>query len=266
MPNKPSKYPLQIIFVISTGRTGTQAIANYFNQSYQSVTATHEPRPSRRFRVLSNLHLCNKVSTSLVERLLLSARKQILENTTTQIYLEANPFLHGCLPALANAFPGCRVIHVVRDPRTYIPSHINHGVFSGLKGLAGIYFPYWLLKPDYYEKGGSKQWKEMSPQERLGWRWNTINKILDEGSQIFGDHYTRIRFEDLFDKEKSGLITMAKWIKLKDNKSLIEAAARKRHNISRGTSFPPFDAWDNITQQNVLKLCASRMRDYGYLV
>ena len=264
MSRAPSNKFAQTIFVVSTGRTGTQAIATYFDQTFPDVTALHEPAPSRRFRVLSNLYLCNKISGTTVESALLSARQKLMAQIDSDIYLEANPFLHGCLPALAQAFPGCHLVHIVRDPRTYIPSHINHGVFHGLKGFAGAYFPYWLLKPSHYESHPLKQWNEMSLQERLGWRWNTINGVLDEGRKIFGERYLRLRFEDLFDAEKSGLKVMADWMGLSKGKALMEAASRKRHNASQGPSFPLFEEWEPTIQKHVLQLCTTRMAEYGY--
>ncbi len=252
------------VFVVSTGRTGTQAIANYFDQSFVEVTAVHEPRPSRRFRVLSNRRLCGRTTDARVARSLIRSRKRLLKHIDNDIYLEANPFLHGCLPAIELAFPGAWLVHIVRDPRTYIPSHINHGVFRGLKGLAGCCFPYWLLKPDHYEASPHRRWADMAHQERLAWRWNTINGVLEQGSEIFGDRYLRIRYEDLFDAHKSGLVAMADWLQLPDTERVRAAASGSRHNASRGTSFPPFQEWDSTTQEAVMKHCGKRMSEYGY--
>jgi hypothetical protein len=36
--------------LLSTGRTGTMAIARYLRESYPGVCALHEPRPSRHLR------------------------------------------------------------------------------------------------------------------------------------------------------------------------------------------------------------------------
>ena len=200
----------------------------------------------------------------MVSHKLLIARQRLLDGIDTEIYLEANPFLHGCLPAIELAFPGSHLVHIVRDPRTYIPSHINHGVFRGIKGLAGRYYPYWLLKPDYYEAAPERCWEDMSPQERLAWRWNTINGILNEGSKIYGDRYFRVRYEDLFDANKTGLRAMADWLELSGAERLTEAAGSSRHNASKGASFPPFEGWDASIREAVLKLCKNRMDEYGY--
>ena len=44
----------RMIFVLSTGRTGTKFLAEYFNNNYPDITALHEPKPSYLLRLMSN--------------------------------------------------------------------------------------------------------------------------------------------------------------------------------------------------------------------
>ena len=52
--NPMSSHLEKVVVILSTGRTGTKALAHFFNTSYDNVTALHEPAPSRHLRLLSN--------------------------------------------------------------------------------------------------------------------------------------------------------------------------------------------------------------------
>jgi hypothetical protein len=47
-------------FIVSTGRTGTQFLAHYFEQNFAHVTARHEPKPSYLLCMASNAYAADK--------------------------------------------------------------------------------------------------------------------------------------------------------------------------------------------------------------
>ena len=118
------------------------ALAHQLNRWYGNVCALHEPRPSRSLRIASNRFLCGKLSRQQMARRLAHARQALLGAMTEPIYIESNNSLYGFIDVLDEVFDQPYVLHVVRDPRTYIRSWINFGVYHGLKGLAGRFFPY----------------------------------------------------------------------------------------------------------------------------
>ncbi len=252
----------QTVFIVSTGRTGTNAIAHYLSDLGAGVRAVHEPKPSRIFRVISNMHLCGRISTDTVAAALRATRRRHLAALTSGTYVESNPFLHGCLDALEEAFENVRVLHILREPIGYIRSHINHGVFVGLKGLAGRRFPYWLLKPDYFDAASRLHWISLSQEERLAWRWATINSVLDEGERLFGYRYRRIRYEDLFNGPV--IESVMEWLSLPGSDRLRELAAERRYNESRVERARPLEDWPDPVRQRVRELCEAGMIRYGY--
>ena len=90
---------MRTIVLVSTGRTGTRALAEYWNSAYPDVTALHEPVPSRSLRRLSNRYLCKKVDLDTLTREFTRSRRRLLASIDTPVYVESNPFLHGCLDA-----------------------------------------------------------------------------------------------------------------------------------------------------------------------
>ena len=150
------------------------AIAHYLQDRYEGVCAVHEPRPSRHLRLLSNRSLCHRIDRHRLIAAYVRARQGRFERMNERAYVESNNFLHGFLDVLDDVFDRPRIVHIVRDPRTYIRSWINFGVFRGIKGMAGRYCKYWLLKPELLTPHPAFRWEAMRPQERIAWYWSAI--------------------------------------------------------------------------------------------
>src|SRR5215213_2768484 len=149
----------QVVVILSTGRTGTKALALYFNTSYDNVTALHEPRPSRHLRLLSNRAMAKGMTADDAVRTLSKARSSLLASLTRPIYLESNWYIYAFLDALRPVFgPRTQVLHVVRDPRTYVPSMLNYGTYKGLKAIATKLLPYWYIRPEQMQLNPPKRW------------------------------------------------------------------------------------------------------------
>jgi hypothetical protein len=267
----PDKFE-QVVVVLSTGRTGTQALAHYFNTAYDQVTALHEPKPTRHFRVMSNRAVAGKLTTEAAVRALVRSRRRLVEKITRPIYVESNWYLYGFLGALKEVFGRPKVLHVVRDPRTFIPSYINYGTFSGLKRIAAEFLPFWYLKPEQCEKDPPKTWGQMSEPERLAFHWHVVNREVDRGAALYGEDYLLLRYEDIFPRENRansstspppGLARLLDWIGLPANDKLLNLMGDKR-NASRNRGFPKWDQWDEATRRAVLAMCGEQMERYGY--
>jgi hypothetical protein len=269
----PDKFE-QVVVVLSTGRTGTQALAHYFNTAYDQVTALHEPKPTRHFRVMSNRAVAGKLTREAAVRALVHSRRRLVEKITRPIYIESNWYLYGFLEALKEVFGKPKILHVVRDPRTFIPSYINYGTFSGLKRMAAEFLPYWYLRPEQYEKNPPKTWKQMSEPERLAFHWHVVNREVDRGAEMYGGDYLLLRYEDIFPREKQGetaspaalppgLVRLLDWVGLPASDRLLNQMGDKR-NASRNRGFPKWDQWDEPTRRAVLETCGEQMERYGY--
>ena len=263
----PDKFR-QVVVVLSTGRTGTQALAHYFNTAYDDVTALHEPKPTRHFRVMSNRAVAGKLSKDAAVRALVRSRRRLVEKITRPIYVESNWYLYGFLDALKEVFGRPKILHVVRDPRTFIPSYVNYGTFSGLKKVAAEFLPYWYLKPEQYEKSPPKRWGQMSEPERLAFHWRVVNREIDRGAALYGGDYLRLRYEDIFPRESDavppGLSRLLDWMGLPANEKLLELMRDKKMNASRNRGFPKWEQWDEPTRSAVLAMCGEQMERYGY--
>lgn len=175
-------------FILSTGRTGTQFFEEYINRTSEKACCLHEPKPSRRFKFLSNMLLAGKASDERIVRAYLSARKRLSTKIGDRQYIESSNFMFGCIPALNHHFDNIGVIHIIRHPVTYVRSHLNHGFWKGHKRFFAKHVPYWIEKVDpAYRR---------DPVDLLAARWNLVNRQV--ASYKKSNRYLRITFEDLF--------------------------------------------------------------------
>ena len=176
------------VFILSTGRTGTQFFEDYFNQTSHRAVCKHEPWPSRRFKFLSNLYLNQKVSPGLVGRIYKNSRKKLFRNLGGLTYIESSNFIFGCVPSLSEIYGEVRIIHLVRHPVSYVSSHLGKGFWRGYKRFFAKHVPYWLEKLDVEDRS--------DPIQLLAARWNYVNRQI--GSYAVTNPYLRISFEELF--------------------------------------------------------------------
>ena len=256
--------PEKVVVILSTGRTGTAALAHFFNTSYDNVTALHEPKPTRHLRVLSNRAVAKGLSAATATRALALSRRRLLNSLTRPIYIESNWYLYGLLDALKPVFGKPLVLHVVRDPRTFIPSFLNYGTFRGLKGLATNLLPYWYLRPEQADRNTPKRWAHMSEPERLAFHWGTVNRELDRAREVFGDDYRLSRYEDLFNPDASGIRPLLEWIGLPENPKLLDQIRNDRVNASTGRGTAAWDKLEPTVQRSILESLGPRMQRYGY--
>jgi hypothetical protein len=255
----------QVVVILSTGRTGTKALAHFFNTSYDNVTALHEPRPSRHLRLASNRAMAKGMTADAAVRTLKSAREDLLASLSRPIYIESNWYIYAFLDALRPVFgENTKVLHVVRDPRTYIPSMLNYGTYQGLKAVATRFLPYWYIRPEQMSDTPAKRWSQMSEAERLAWHWHVVNAELDRAPAMFGDDYLFIRYEDLFAQDGSGLRKLLPWIGLPENPAMLEKIRGERVNASTGRGNAAWAKVPRDARKAVLEMCADQMGKYGY--
>ena len=264
MPHPSNPNLKKVVVILSTGRTGTKALAHFFNTSYDDVTALHEPAPSRHLRLLSNRAMAKGMTPGGAVKALAAARRKLLASLTRPVYIESNWYVYGFLDALRPVFgERTQVLHVVRDPRTYVPSMLNYGTYQGLKAVATRFLPYWYIRPEQMSDRPEKRWSQMSEAERLAWHWHVVNREIDRAPEMFGADYLFMRYEDLFAPDGSGLAKLLPWVGLPENAALLEKVRGERVNASTGRS----SAWSRIapeTRRAVLDLCGEQMARYGY--
>ena len=112
------------VFVLSTGRTGTQTLAALLRLS-RNVFSYHEPPPGlARLSIASYKGAFDPGQGHALAQGFLSIREDRFRYSLGwgKGYVETSPYSRFLAPAIAEAVPNVRFIHLVRDPRAVVRS------------------------------------------------------------------------------------------------------------------------------------------------
>jgi hypothetical protein len=249
-----------ILFVVSTGRTGTTFLAQF--ASDQGAQGCHEPGPWW-LRHLSNAHASGHADHDRTVRLLRARRAEI---GTEAPYLEASCLIYGLVGPLLDAFPTARIVHVVRDPRTYVASGLSWGAYRfGGRQLNVV--PYRRLAPPQFRPTRvieRVRWVGQDQFSRLAWAWSAMNRAM----RIQGEGHERfrtVRFEDLTGAE-SGPPLLAE---LADDLGLGVGPdgglpPESVVNASGSAGLEAWRSWTPQRRQRLVEFTAVEAEHYGY--
>ncbi|HLX62428.1 MAG TPA: hypothetical protein VKX17_14215 [Planctomycetota bacterium] len=216
------------VFILSTGRCGTQWIASQLSQHYGELYhVEHEPLhnaycPRRMLGCRSPDKMGGEDSASI-----LAHADCIEHHLEKKNYIECGHPCWSTLPYFAGRFRGrLRIVHFVRHPIPTAYSWLTHGAYQPpilphlqMKELlspfdAGISFP------EYRER-----WSAMTAFERCLYYWAEVNAFAHRFEARPGAPWLRISFERLFN---SDALTQLLWfLKLPPKPELVAAKSSK---------------------------------------
>ena len=252
------------ILIISTGRTGTIFFARLFADLYPVSASYHERGASRPVQILTNLHFAHLLPKSGLELGWRICKGKEVEQCEKQFHIDANSFLYGLAALAPELYPNLKVLHIVRDPRTYVTSHLNFSRQKRTSFIANHFVPFW--QPNPFLTGGLplNRMFDLSRFERFCWIWDFKNRIMErlEGSPT---PYMRLRFEDLFNSTDPEPLfkTITDFIGLPPTAG-VRDRFREPANTSAKTDFPAWPQWTPKQAAQLQSLCGGRMGKYGY--
>jgi hypothetical protein len=194
----------EALFVLSTGRCGTQWLAEALRGiAGDRARVTHEPLDNDYApREILGAHRPEALNPDLAEPVL-KHLASIEETLRERNYIECGHPLWSTLPYLLERFAGrVRVIHLVRHPvpvaiswvtqAAYIPPFAPHLPEKVLLSPfdEGVRFPSFR-----------ERWASMTPYEKALYYWAEINALGLDLEKSTTAPWMRVRFEDLFGGE-----------------------------------------------------------------
>ncbi len=248
------------VFVVSTGRTGTQFLARTI--AGWGARSHHEPGPWW-LRHLSNAHASGAVSTERAVRLLHRVRDDAL--AVDEPWFEASCLDHGLVGPLLDAFPDATVVQVVRHPVGYVRSAQDWGAYR-FGGRPLNVLPYRRLAPPHFHPWNPAErvrWAAQDQFARLAWAWAAMNRAMrtqGEGS----DRFRTVRFESLTDPDDGPdeLRRLVDDLGLDVTDEQLRTAVASRVNASR----PKAGQWSGSQWKRLVALTADEATHYGYEV
>ncbi|HNA54260.1 MAG TPA: sulfotransferase domain-containing protein [Anaerolineales bacterium] len=254
----------QPILIISTGRTGTIFFSRLFADLYPDSASYHERGASRPVQILTNLHFSHLFPKSGLKTAWKLLKGNEIETCEAKFHIDANCFLYGLAPLAPELYPNLKVLHIVRDPRSYVTSHLNFSRQKGTSFIANYFVPFWQPNPFLVGELPLSKAIGFTRFEKYCWIWDFKNRVM-EGLENTSTPYMRVRFEDLFNTDNPedlfGRITDFLGL---PRVTGIREKFRQPANTSSKTDFPEWPDWTPKQAAQLQALCGARMAKYGY--
>lgn len=251
--------------ILSTGRTGTMFFADILRMLLPNAHVYHEAgERSRLINILMHAHISGLLPSQIPIWVWRRAIAANLYHRGNANYIDSNNHIYAFVSKLPELYPNLKIIHIVRDPRTYVSSHINWARHRPKSFIANHIVPFW--QPNAYLLGqmSFRKWSYLSPLERFAWIWDYKNRSINqfENSDI---PYLRVRFEDFFvgnDPEKylNQLFSFLNLPKI----THVNEYFQQPVNPGGKKSFPSWPNWTPDQSNKLQAICGETMALYGY--
>jgi hypothetical protein len=182
----------QPVFVLSTGRCGTELLTNILSHD-ANASCHHAPSPE----LLNAEKMAYMEGKSKFDCYLVAIRTARLELVMDCMfrgkrYVETNYRCSFFAPHLAQLFPKAKFIHLVRNPWGFIESGVRLGFYT-----TGLYTDMGRITP--HNGKYKKEWEGMDQYLKLAWLWNETNQFIETfKNEIDSARVITINSEELF--------------------------------------------------------------------
>lgn len=182
----------RISFILSAGRTGTTFLASVCPALTPDLVYVQEPPRSRTTFMLANAATAGLIARDRAEGLFMRRRTRLLAGDARSSYVEINPFLAPLAPRLPDLVDPLRVVHMVRDPRSWVPSMANFKAWGWRRTVID-----WVPFAQTVHPAARATWGRLDDIRRYAWRWRLANEQIAACAERCRD-YVVVRYEDLF--------------------------------------------------------------------
>lgn len=253
------------VFVLSTGRTGTETLAHLLNQS-RDLFAYHEPAPQLFSLSKITYELENQISCDTeFERILVSCLNSLRSSLWNESlscgrgYAETSPQATFLAPIIQKIIPDAFFIHLVRDPKYVIRSGMRRGWFSN--------HPYDdnRIQPKKDSRFFNK-WAGFTALEKNAWQWAETNSwISDFISRLPASQRFLLPSEKIFQKDEHSIQSLFDFLNVSQPSSLAIGRTISRKYNKQKTGEYQFDSnWLEMMDNDLAKFLKSVSDKMGY--
>jgi hypothetical protein len=252
--------PEKIVLILSTARTGTKTLAEGLRSD--DILSVHQPAFSRLLTTASNFYLHGWLPERALGWLVSQLREPQILQAECRYYVQAYSLDHLPAKIISQKYPNVYIIHIVRDPRTFVPSYLNwmHTRFKSF--VANKFVPGWHPSGLFIGQVPWRTWLQMDEFEKVCWHWSYKNAFLERLFDGY-EQYVRVRFEDLFGSDPRVLRSTLDFVGIPYREGFA-ALVQQQKNVSRKSYFPAWQEWEAERKQQLLEICGEGMRRYGY--
>lgn len=231
-----------MLFVLSTGRSGSVTLSRVLNQ-FPGIEAFHEKPPALVSE--ARAYLKKDLLRDELVRLLRATRKASSDHLW---YAESNQKLSFMIDALREAFPEARYVWLIRNGLDVVSSwahrknywpHENKGIWSANR-----------IRGDEAGAMSSAEWQGLSPFAKCCWYWAWTNKKIETDLKATGAKWKPLRLEDL----RSEINDLASFVGV----NLDRAVQIPTSNMSKGR-VAGWHYWDGAQRAQFRHFCSDLM-------
>lgn len=250
------------IFFIGGHRTGSKALAT-FADSLPNTSCIHQNTAHQLLNLISYAYLHGVIPKyffhKCVDWLLINRLKRM----KASYIVETNGFNMVALERVLDSLGTVKIVHVVRDPRTFVISMKNWRSERKVRNFIQENLPFWSAGP-HLLKMSRKEWKNKSVEQKFAHRWVFKNNYI---KSTYGSlkNYKMIKFEDLFNSENiDNIQAIFTWAEMDLSITNIKGFIGHKVNNSATTKKQShWSKWPECKVKSLNEICLPC--DYGYL-
>lgn len=261
-------------FIVSTGRTGTQRLAEVIAAATEGVRALHEPSPD--LFELGEAFARGAISDRDAARALRRARQPLcnrLRRERVGHLVESNTNAAYLPRVIRTIFDAPRFVHVVRDGREVVRSlYSKKGPSRRSSRPDALFMDHDDARcrfgaPDLPGDPWAGEWDRLSRFERISWHWARKNGLIREALGGRDDAIT-LRFEDIFDERAGfpGFWRLVEFLELGDrlvvSRSELEQLLSRKSNQGSDHLLPPPAEWTEVLSSSFDRVAGAEQRLY----
>ncbi|MCA9978413.1 MAG: hypothetical protein KC413_21785, partial [Anaerolineales bacterium] len=228
------------------------------------VESYHERGQSRLINILTNAHFAGMLPRSLLFSAWQQWKQPELNAQQKPYYIEVSNHLYGAVLLLPELWSQIQIVHIVRDPRSYVRSHVNWARHRAKSFIANYLVPFWQPNPYLIGEMRLGEWIRLSKFEHFCWIWDFKNRKMAELEHA-DVPYLRIYFEDFFqaDHPEVSQDELLHFMGLPVQQNTAVNFSR-RVNPTQTKSFPSWPDWTPQQCARLDQICGASMRKFGY--
>jgi len=241
----------KFFFILGFGRSGTAFMAHFLDQA-RGAYVFHEP-------VLEDFYAHMRAHYSLTtgESYIQGFRKKEIylrtRGLTPGVYGEANSNLRCHAHAIKKAFPEAAILHLVRDGREVVRSHVSRRTMTIKNPFSMQMHP---VKSDKW----STEWPNMDRFARMCWYWQ------EENSRLRSAIGKTIQFEKILSSYEYFRSEVLEACHIHIDKKEWEMAVASPRNITSNFQMPKWEDWTPEQQNTFKEICGDEMAKCGYVL
>jgi hypothetical protein len=238
-------------FVTGVGRSGTVFLADLLNKS-QNAHVFHEPVLEDFF---ANVPAQYNPDFSLryIQNFRVKEIYARMKEETPAIYGEVNGAIRAHVDALRMTFPGSPILHLVRNGRDVVRSHMSRRTMTLKNPLSLMYHP---VDADPWKP----YWHKMDRFARICWYWQEVNKKLRRKIK------KTVQFEKILSSFEYLQSEVLESCGLQLEKSFWEQSLTKPKNSTGEFSMPKWEEWTVEQKKTFCDICEEEMIACGYKI